>query len=142
MPTTPQITHELVNDLPVLMHLLRDELRLDHWLDTAWPRHGNWQGLSLGQVLVTWLTHIVSERNHFMSHVQDWANSVPHTLARLLGQPVRTTDFSDDRLAEVVRVVSLNEVWHALEQMLTRQMVRVYDLTPKRVRLDSTTASV
>lgn len=142
MPTSSQITHELVNDLPVLMHLLRDELRLDHWLDTAWPRHGNWQGVSLGQVLVTWLAHIVSERNHFMSHVQDWANSVPHTLATLLGQSVRTTDFTDDRLAEVVRVVSLNEVWHPLEQMLTRQMVRVYDLTPERVRLDSTTASV
>jgi len=142
MPTTPQITHELVNDLPILMHLLRDELRLDHGLDTVWPRHGNWQGVSLGQVLVTWLAHIVSERNHFMSHVQDWANSVPHTLATLLGQPVRTTDFSDDRLAEVVRVVSLNEVWHPLEQMLTRQMVRVYALTPKCVRLDSTTASV
>jgi len=52
------------------------------------------------------------------------------------------TDFTDDRLAEVARVVSLNEVWHLLEQAVTRQMVRVYALTPQRVRLDTTTASV
>ena len=112
MTTTPQLTHELVNDVPVLMHSqsVRDVLTLDHSLDAIWPRHGNWQGLSPGQVLVTWLAHVLSEGDHRMSQVQDWANTLPHTLATLLGQPVRATDLTDDRLAEVARHLSLPAV--------------------------------
>ena len=142
MTNTPELTHELVNDVPVLMHFLRDVLALDRGLDAIWPRHGNWQGLSPGQVLVTWLTHVLSEGDHRMSQVQDWANTLPHTLATLLGQPVRPTDLTDDRLAEVTRHLSLPAVWHPLEQAVTQQIVRVYRLQPERVRLDTTTASV
>lgn len=142
MTPSLQLTHELVNDVPVLTHIMRTNLELDRWLDEIWPRHGNWQGLSPGGVMVTWLTHILSEGNHFMSHVQDWANTLPHTLTVLLGQRLRATDLTDDRLAEIARQLSLPEVWHPLEQAVTRQMVRVYRLPVERVRLDSTTASV
>ncbi len=138
----PQLTHELVNDVPLLVHLLRDRLALDQSLDALWPRHGNWQGLSPGQVLVSWLTHILSEGDHRMNQVQDWANTLPHTLATLLGQPVRATDLSDDRLAEVVRHLSLPAVWHPLEQAVNQQIVRVYRLKPERVRLDTTSVSI
>jgi transposase len=142
MTKPPQLTHELVNDVPVLMHFLREVLALDRRLDAIWPRHGNWQGLSPGQVLVTWLTHILSEGDHRMNQVQDWANTLPHTLRSLLGQPVRATDLSDDRLAEVVRHLSLPAIWHPLEQAVTQQIVRVYRLKLERVRLDTTSVSV
>lgn len=142
MTETPQFTHELVNDVPLLMHILRDRLALDQSLDAIWPRHGNWQGLSPGQVLVTWLTHILSEGDHRMNQVQDWANTLPHTLATLLGQPMRASDLSDDRLAEVVRHLSLPAVWHPLEQAVSQQIIRVYRLKPERVRLDTTSVSV
>jgi transposase len=139
---TPQLTHELVNDVPLLMHILRDRLALDQSLDAIWPRHGNWQGLSPGQVLVTWLTHVLSEGDHRMNRVQDWANTLPHTLSTLWGQPVRSTDLGDDRLAEVVRHLSLPAVWHPLEQAVSQQIIRVYRLKPERVRLDTTSVSV
>jgi transposase len=93
-------------------------------------------------VLVTWLTHIVSEGDHRMNQVQDWAHTLPHTLATLLGQPLRPTDLSDDRLAELVRHLSLPAIWHPLEQRVNQQIVRVYRLQPKRVRLDTTSVSV
>lgn len=140
--TASPITHEFINDLPLLMHLLHQTLGLDEALDQERPRHGNWQGLSMGQVMVTWLVHVLSEHNHFMSHVQEWAKRVPQTLAGLWGQALRPTDLTDDRLAEVVRVLSLNEVWHPLESRVNQQMIRVYALPVERVRLDTTTASV
>lgn len=142
MTQAPELTHELVNDVPLLMHFLRNELALDGSLDALWPRHGNWQGLSPGQVLVTWLAHVLSEGDHRMNQVQDWANTLPHTLDTLLGQPLRPTDLSDDRLAEVARHLSLPEIWQPLEQRVNQQLVRVYRLPPKRVRLDSTSVSV
>src|SRR6266498_4974069 len=142
MSNPPEMSHEQVNDIPVLMHTMTTVLGFDRLLDAQRERHGNRQGLSLGQVMVTWLTHIVSQCNHYMSHVQDWANALPVTLSTLLGTPVRPTDLTDDRLAEVAWVLSQDEVWRPLEQAVTGQMVRVYRLTPQRVRLDSTTASV
>jgi len=142
MKAPAALNHELVNDLPVLIHLMHDALRFDEFLDQQLPRHGNWQGLSMGQVLVTWLAHILSEQDHFMSHVQDWAAGVPETLAALWGQRLRPTDLSDDRLAEVLRRLSETEVWEALENKVNQRQVRVYDLRVERVRLDTTTVKV
>jgi len=142
MSDTPQITHERVDDIPLLMHVMTDRLQLHALLDQIRPRHGNWQGLSLGQVMVTWLTHILSECTHAMSPVREWANRLQHTLACLLGQELRDTDLSDDRLAEVLRILSLDAVWHPLEQAVTQRMIRVYHLPTQRVRLDGTTVSI
>ena len=140
--TSPQITHESIADVPLLMYVLHEVLGYDELLDKVSPPHGNWQGLSLGQVMVTWLVHILSEQNHFMSHVQGWVAQLPHLWAGLWGQLVRPLDVSDDRLAEVARRLSLPEVWEPLEQQVTQRLVRVYELPTERVRLDTTTAKV
>lgn len=54
---------------------------------------------------------------------------------------VRALDFSDDRLGDVLRALSDDDRWDAFESALNRRLLRVYDLNPERVRLDSTTAS-
>lgn len=140
--TEPQITHERVDDIPLLLHVLRERLELDQILDEQLPRHGNWQGLSFGGVTVTWLTHILSEHNHFMSHVQDWANARPETLGQLVGQPIRDTDLTDDRLSEVARHLCDDTFWHRIESTANARMIRVYRLPRRRVRVDSTTAKI
>jgi len=138
----PQITHERVDDIPLLLHVLRERLQLDQILDEQMTRHGNWQGLSFGGVTVTWLTHILTECDHFMSHVQDWANARPETLGALLGQPIRDTDLTDDRLSEVARHLSDDTLWHQIESSVNARMIRTYRLPRRRVRLDSTTAKI
>ena len=140
----PEVTSELVEDIPILMHVMREQLQLDQAVDAVLPRHGNRKGLSWGQMLVAWLTHTrsVSQGDHHMYHVQAWADRCPHTLKTYLGQTVQATDLIDDRLADGLWRLSQRDVWTALEQRVNRQMVRAYRLTPERVRLDSTTASV
>lgn len=140
--TKPHVTHERVDDIPLLMHVLRERLQLDRLLDGQIARHGNWQGLSFGGVTVTWLTHILSECNHFMSHVQDWANARPETLGQLLGQPLRATDLTDDRLSEVVCRLSDDILWQRIEANVNAQMIRTYQLPRQRVRVDSTTVKL
>jgi len=139
---TTQITHETIADVPLLMYILHETLEYDKLLDQISPAHGNWQGLSLGKTMVTWLVHILSEHNHFMSHVQDWVAQSPQLWAGLWRQSVRPLDVSDDRLAEVVRQLSLSAVWAPLEGQITQRLVRVYELPTERVRLDTTTAKV
>jgi hypothetical protein len=142
MTTIPQITDERVDDIPLLIHTMLHQLGFQTLLDDIRPRHGNWLGLSLGQVMVVWLAHILSECRHTMSPVRDWANEHLHTLTCLLGQVPRETDLSDDRLAEVLRILSLDTVWQPFEQAVTQRTLRIYDLPAQRVRLDTTTASI
>lgn len=87
-----------------------------------------------------WLTHILSQADHRLSHVQPWAQKRLHTLQSCIPQPIRPLDFSDDRLAAVLRALSADERWRAFEGDLNRQLLRVYDLHPKTVRVDTTTA--
>lgn len=142
MTASLTLTHEPIADVPILWHLLHERLRLGAYFDELHPPHGNWQGLRPGTVLELWLVHILSTHNHHLSPVRDWANCLSTSLSQLVGQTVRETDFTDDRLAELCRWCSADPLWHSLEQQLTQHLVRVYALTPQTVRLDATTAKV
>jgi transposase len=133
------ISHERVDDIPLLLAQL-DRMQVAKLLDECFPTHGNWDGLSLGQVVSVWLVFILSEANHRMSHVEAWAGRCWQTLAACLGTPVRALDFSDDRLAQALDYLSEDAAWQEFERRLNRHTLRVYDLHPQRVRLDATTA--
>jgi transposase len=110
-------------------------------IDQHFPTHGNWQGLSLGQVAIVWLSHILSQADHRMNQVQSWAEQRIESLGILVGQEVRALDLSDDRLESVVFNLSKDESWNSFEQDLSQRQLQVYDLKPERVRLDSTSVS-
>lgn len=134
------ILSERVDDIPVLLaHIAR--MGVQPLLDTHFPTHGNWQGLSLGWVTIIWLTHLLSQADHRLNHVEPWAEQRLHTLRGCTGQPLHPLDVSDDRLALVLQALSDEARWSTFESALTQQVVRVYALRPARVRLDSTTAS-
>ena len=140
MNETPTVITERVDDIPLLLaHLER--MGVQRLLDEHFPTHGNWAGLSLGWIAVVWLTHILSEADHRLNHVQAWSERRLETLHRCTGQPVCPLDFSDDRLASVLRALSVDTRWDAFEAALSPWLLRVYDLRTERVRLDSTTAS-
>jgi hypothetical protein len=88
-----------------------------------------------------WLTHILSQADHRLNHVEPWAEKRLHTLRGCIDQPLHPLDVSDDRLARVLQALSDDARWSTFENALTQQLVRVYALRPERVRLDSTTAS-
>jgi transposase len=98
-------------------------------------------GLRLGWVTVRWLTPILSAADHRLNPVEPWAQPRLHSLRRRTGQRVHPLDLSDDRLAAVLEALSQDEPGQGFEGALTQPWLRVYDLQPERVRLDSTTAS-
>jgi transposase len=140
MAETLSIVSERVDDIPVLLAQL-DRMGLQPLLDEYFPTHGNWVGLSLGWVSVLWLTHILSEGDHRLNHVAPWATQRLHTLQECTGQPVHPLDVGDDRLATVLEALSDDTRWIACEGALNQHTLRVYDLQPACVRLDSTTAN-
>jgi transposase len=140
MNATLTILSERVDDIPLLLAQVA-RMGGQPRLDAHFPTHGNWQGLSLGWVTVIWLTHILSQADHRLNHVEPWAEKRLHMLRGCTGQPLHPLDGSDDRLALVLQALSDDARWSPFESALTQQLVRVYALRPERVRLDSTTAS-
>jgi transposase len=134
------IMSERVDDIPLLLAQL-ERMGVPPLLDEHFPTHGNWMGLSWGWVGVLWLTHILSQADHRLNHVEPWAEQRLHTLRGCTGPRIHPLDVSDDRLAEMLKALSDDERWNAFEGVLNPQLLRVYDLQPQRVRLDSTTAS-
>src|SRR5712691_1681054 len=134
------MTTERVDDIPVLL-AQSEKMGIAELLDASFQPHGNWEGMSLGWTTAIWLTHILSEGDHRMNQVQGWAAHRVQTLSISTGQEVSERSFRDDRLAIVLDALSDTQKWQQFETALNRQIIRVYNLKPKRVRVDSTTAS-
>jgi transposase len=141
MHEIPTIITERVDDIPLLLEQMQ-RMGLPTLLDTHFPTHGNWTGLSLGWVSTIWLSSIVSRGDHRLVHVEPWVATRLWTLGVTTGQAVRRVDFTDDRLAIVLRHLSDDTRWAAFESALNQHTVRVYDLTTARVHVDRTSASV
>jgi len=114
-------------------------MKIAELLDKYQPAHGNRSGLSLGKVVVVWLSHILSQGDHRMNHVQEWAKQRQEILRGCGLGTFEEKDMTDDRLGDVLRALSHDSHWVAFEQELMGNLVRVYDLQKECVRLDTTT---
>ena len=134
------IITERVDDIPLLLeHMQRMELPT--LIDTHFPAHGHWYGLSLGWVSIIWLSSILSRGDHRLVHVEPWVANRLFTLQTVTGQAVERLDFTDDRLESILRHLSDDTRWGQFESSLNQHTVRVYDLSTERIHVDSTTAS-
>jgi transposase len=116
-------------------------MKVAELLDTHIPAHGQRKGLSVGELSVVWLAHILSQADHRMNRVQEWASRRLSTLRGCGMSALSPQDVTDDRLADVLRLLSDDIHWQACEQELMGQLVRVYDVPATCVRIDTTTAS-
>ena len=134
------VTTELTDDIPVL---LAQALKMDmpKLIDKHFSVHGNWAGTSPGWTMSVWLAHILSEGDHRLNQVEPWVAQRESVLRISSGQAVRSLEWSDDRLGILLDALSDAEKWQSFERELNRHTLRVYHLTPQRVRVDSTTVS-
>jgi transposase len=140
MSTLPPLTIERIDDLPLLIAQLQ-RMGMQEVLDARFRTHTNWHGLSLGRVVTIWLTHLLSQGDHRLNQVEPWVMSHLETLRRCLCPAVDRLDVTDDHLALVLKAFAQDHPWNETEAQLDARLLRIYDLTPHTVRLDTTTAS-
>jgi len=140
MNEMPSIVTERVDDIPLLVAQMR-RMSLPSLIDSYFVVHGNRGGVSLGWTATVWLAHLLSQADHRLNQVQPCAERRLETLRGSTGHPVAALDLTDDRLAACLRTLSDDAAWRAFERALGRTMLRVYNLQPARVRVDTTTAS-
>ncbi|MBA4380644.1 MAG: hypothetical protein C0393_08225 [Anaerolinea sp.] len=134
------ITTERIDDFPLLLEVMI-RLGLPGLIDQHLKRHGLHQGLSWGWIAAIWLAHILTESDHRKLPVRAWVRQARETIERITGMKVGELDFTDDRLTLLLRRLSKPATWQAIETELGRNILRVYELEPKQVRLDPTTVS-
>ncbi len=140
MATELTARDERIDDYVLLLHVFM-RMDLAAILDRHLSDHHLRQGLSWGWVATIWLAHILSQGDHRKLTVREWVVQSRTTLEQITGLTIRETDFTDDRLTIVLRALSNEGHWRGIEADLTRLTLRVYELTPERVRLDATTVS-
>lgn len=135
------VSEERIDDIPPVLHTLL-HMGVPETIDQFHTPHGNHQGLSVGWLSTLWLVYILSLRDHRMNTVQEWVNDRRLALSEIIGQEIRETDFTDDRLADVLSVLNLDAVWQQVEAALSQQSIRVYRLPVETIRLDATVGQV
>jgi transposase len=140
MSTELTLTTERIDDFPLLLSVMQ-RLGLPGILDHHLGRHGLQRGLSWGWIATIWLAHILTQGDHRKQPVQAWVRQAHETIAKISGQQVSEMDFTDDRLTLLLRRLSKPETWQAVEREIGQSILRVYELSPKTVRLDPTTIS-
>jgi transposase len=136
-----RVQTERIDDVPLLIGQQK-RMEIGAVLNAIIKPHGNRQGLSIGATVEAWLSYIVSQADHRMCMMEEWAKDKPEMLEQALGEKVNVKDFTDDRLAGVLRYLSGDEIWQAIETELGHRLIRVYDLKGEPVRMDSTTVAV
>jgi transposase len=134
------IETERTDDIPLLLTHMQ-HMQLAILLDKHFPTHGLRKGLSMGELTLVWLTHVLSQADHRMNRVQDWVGRRLTTLRGCGLVGLTPLDVTDDRLADVLRLLSDDERYRAFEQELMGHLLRVYALEASCVRLDTTTVS-
>ncbi len=139
--TEVKIQTERVDDIPLLIHQ-QQRMGIPEVLDNVICPHGNRQGMSIGWLAAGWMSYILSEADHRMSEMESWAAARTEILTELLPSLGGEKDFTDDRLADVLRWLSDDKCWADIEEQLGPRLIRVYDLKRSPIRLDSTAAAV
>jgi len=139
--TISNIESQRVDDIPLLLAIIA-ELGIQQEIDREIKPHGLWQGCSVGTIVVVWLCYILTEQDHRLEPVQKWVNSRARLFDRLLGLELRETDFTDDRLANVLTMLGVAESQEMIAQRLSRDWITMYELPTEVSRYDSTTIAV
>jgi len=140
---TPQVdvTSEQINDIPLLLGIMED-MGIRQHIDSQVEQHGNWEGISIGTVVEIWLCYILTERDHRLIAVREWAEARRQTFNALLGIELRDTDLTDDRLARALSHLGQERVEQAIDQEMVQDWMTFYALPTETVRLDTTSVSV
>jgi transposase len=135
---------ERVDDIPLIVHWLK-QMQIEQLIDQELPSpHGNRQGLSYGQLSVLFLTYIITQADHRLCAVEPWLNQHLRTLERATGWKIGLQDATDDRLADLLTVLgsAQHEAIQTIETYLGKHLIRAYELPTDQARSDTTSLSV
>jgi transposase len=136
------LTIERVDDIPIIFHCLI-RMRVAERIDRFWPVHGNWKGLSYGQLAVLFITYMIHSLNHRLAGMEVWIADHHHLLEQLTGWTLTPKEATDDRLGILVGELGRDQDrWVDYQIDQGADLVQAYQLPTEIGRYDTTTVNV
>lgn len=133
---------ERVDEIPLILHWLTI-MRIAEIINSIWRFHGNWQGLSYGQLAVLYITYVINSRSHQLSGMEHWVMEHKTILELTTGWQIGDKDATDDRLG-----IMMDDFGKVPENILEFQremgqhLIQAFELPTEVVRYDTTSVNV
>ena len=137
------ISSERIDDIPLILEWLK-KMQIAKYIDQKLSKpHGNYKGMSYGQLSVLLLTYIITQSDHRLCAVEEWVKRHRRILELTTGWSIGDKDASDDRLARLVEELGKqSQARQDIEIKLGQHLIHAYELPTQVARTDTTSFSV
>jgi transposase len=133
---------ERVDEIPLLLHWLA-EMGVQEKIDSLWKAHGNWEGLSYGQLAQLFLTYVLHSLNHSLYKMEPWLADHQTLIEQITGWQFTSKDATDDRLATLIQALGTDDsVRIEFQTDMGQHLIQAYALPTDVARYDTTSFSV
>jgi transposase len=131
-----------VDTIPLIIAMLK-KMGVEKVIDSVFVQHGNWSGLSYGQLTVLFVTYVLHSLTHRFSGMESWANQHKAVIERATGWQVGEKDATDDRVGRLSEVLGENDEDIAqCQDRMGQGIIGAYQLPTQIVRYDTTSFNV
>lgn len=96
-----KVESERIDDVPLLLNV-QSQMGIGQVISEVIKPHGNRKGLSIGGLIMVWLSYILPQSDHRMNRVETWAARQIQRLKAIIPDEIEVKDFTDDRLSDVL----------------------------------------
>ena len=133
---------ERVDELPIILAMLKN-LCVQEIIDKHIFPHGNWTGLSYGQLAVLFITYVLHSLTHRLCGMEPWLNKHKTVIQKITGWKIGDKDATDDRLGILTGGLGENEEKsYEFQQELNQHTIVAHELPTNTARYDTTSYNV
>ncbi len=133
---------ERVDTIPLILAILK-KMGVHEIIDSIFIPHGNWSGLSYGQLSVLFITYVLHSLTHRFSGMESWANQHRTVIERATGWQLGEKDATDDRLGRLSEVLGKDdEAISECHLRMGQSIISAYQLPMEIARYDTTSFNV
>jgi len=133
---------ERVDTIP-LIHTMLTRMGVEEVVDSIFIPHGNWSGLSYGQLSVLFVTYVLHSLTHRLSSMESWVKEHKTVIEQVTGWKLTEKDATDDRLCRLVEVLGHDmEMIYKYQLQMSPRLISGYQLPTGVARYDTTSFSV
>jgi transposase len=133
---------ERVDSIPLIYAMLV-RMGVEEVIDKVFVPHGNWSGLSYGQLSVLFVTYVLHSMTHRLSSVESWVKEHKTVIEQVTGWKLAEKDATDDRLCRLVEVLGHDiEMINSFQLQMSQRLICAYHLPTDIARYDTTSFNV
>jgi len=133
---------ERVDTIPLINAMLVN-MGVEEVIDSIFRPHGNWSGLSYGQLSVLFVTYVLHSLTHRLSGMESWAKEHRTVIEQITGWKLAEKDCTDDRLCRLVEALGHDmEMIYEYQLQVSSRLISGYQLPTDIGRYDTTSFNV